>query len=99
MGIVKVSRKPRAKKHIPDPRDGFTYDNLGRIMYHPDYHPNHGSKFEEEELCYIAKFYKFDGRRAISFALGRPEGPVQKKYLELVKHGKIAQYQQMDYYC
>ncbi len=96
---MKVSLKPRPKRIPVDPRDGFKLDRLGRIMYHPDFHENHGKKFSEEELCYLAKFYKFDGRRAVSFALGRPEGPVQKKYLDLLKQGKVAYYKGLDYYC
>ncbi|CAI8948290.1 DNA-entry nuclease [Brevibacillus sp. IT-7CA2] len=74
------------------------FDNLGRMKFHPDYHDNHGKRFDEEELCYLAKFYKHDGRRAMSMALGRPELTVQKKYLELQKAGRLPYYKNLDYY-
>lgn len=99
--IVKVSRQSRPRlEQVLDPEpDGLQYDRLGRMKYHPDFHDNHGKRFSDEELCYLAKFYKFDGRRHVSLALGRPEGPVQKKYLELLHSKRLDFYKNLDYYC
>jgi len=83
---------------MQDSRDGFIFDNLGRIKYHPDFHENHGQKFTEDDLCYLAKFYKHDGRRAMSFALGKTEVVIQNKYFDLVKSGLIEHYKNMNHY-
>jgi hypothetical protein len=74
------------------------YDNLGRMKYHPDFHPMHGQPFSEEELCYLAKFYKYDGRLSVSLALDRPEASVQKKYLSLKNNGLLERYRQLEHY-
>ncbi|WP_055108938.1 MULTISPECIES: hypothetical protein [Paenibacillus] len=78
--------------------DGIQYDNLGRMMYHPEFHEKHGQRFTEDELSYLCKFYKHDGRRAMSFALGKTERVVQNKYLELKKRGLISYYQSLQHY-
>ncbi|MGO4181821.1 DNA-entry nuclease [Paenibacillus sp. TAF43_2] len=74
------------------------YDSLGRMKYHPDFHPKHGQPFSEEELCYLAKYYKVDGRLSVSLALDRPEGSIQKKYLSLKSNGMLEQYSKLEYY-
>lgn len=96
---MKITRELAFETEFRNTNEGFTYDNLGRIKYHPEFHENHGKPFTEEELCYLCKFYGFDGRRSVSFALGRPEGPVQKKYLQLRKKQKILYYKILDHYC
>ncbi len=98
--IVKVSttHKQRDPAPRPDP-DGIEYDKVGRMKYHPDFHDLRGRRFSEEELCYLAKFYKFDGRRSISYALGRPERIVQNKFLELQHDGRLEHFKSLDYYC
>lgn len=73
-------------------------DNLGRMKYHPDFHDTHGQRFTEEDLCYLVKFYKHDGRRAMSFALGKTERVVQNKYLELRKKRLIPYYKSLSHY-
>ncbi len=85
------------KVKLPDP-DGIQYDEVGRMKYHPDFHENSGKRFTEEELCYLVKFYKHDGRRSMSYALGRPERVVQNKYLSLQKNRMIPYYKSLDYY-
>lgn len=56
-----------------DMRDGITFDKLGRMEYHPDFHPNHGKPITLSEKIYIAKFYDTDGMRLVSFALAHGE--------------------------
>lgn len=87
----------KKKVNLPDP-DGIRYDGVGRMKYHPEFHDNVRKRFTEEELCYLCKFYKHDGRRSVSFALGRPEGAIQNKYLELEKDGLIPYYQGLGHY-
>lgn len=75
------------------------YDNLDRMKYHPAFHSKHGERFTEEELCYLCKFYKHDGRRAVSLALDRPELTIEKKYRELRQKHLVLYYKSLDYYC
>jgi hypothetical protein len=74
------------------------YDGVGRMKFHPDFHPKRGQPFTDEELCYLAKFYKIDGRFSISLALERPEGVIQRKYLSLKHNGTLEHYRKLQYY-
>lgn len=74
------------------------YDPSGRMRYHPEFHENHGKPFTEEELCYLAKFFKHDGGQMISFALGKTEQVVKVKYRLLEKERKLSYYRSLDYY-
>lgn len=69
------------------------YDGMGRMKYHPEYHTNHKKPFTEEELIYLAKYYKIDGRLNISLALGRTESTISTKVCELKKKGLWSYYQ------
>ncbi|EHQ63650.1 hypothetical protein PDENDC454_04264 [Paenibacillus dendritiformis C454] len=74
------------------------YDSTGMMKYHPDYHPKRGEAYTDEELCYLAKFYKFDGKESISLALDRPGSSVQKRYIQLAKSGLLEHYRKLDFY-
>ncbi|PZM62590.1 DNA-entry nuclease [Paenibacillus dendritiformis] len=74
------------------------YDSTGRMKYHPDYHPKRGQPFNDDELCYLAKFYTFDGKASISLALDRPESSVQKRYIQLAKSGLLEHYRKLEFY-
>lgn len=77
---------------------GFRFDKNGNLMYHPDYHPNHGKPYTDEELEYLCKFYGCDDMRSISFALGRPEASLQTKLTKIKKVGKIEYYKRLNHY-
>ncbi|MBU5672675.1 DNA-entry nuclease [Paenibacillus brevis] len=78
--------------------DGIAYNGLGMMLYDPEFHPNHGERFTEDELSYLCKFYKHDGRRSMSFALGKTERVVQNKYCDLLKKGLVDYYKSLDHY-
>ena len=91
-------REKKRKITEEDLKDGITYDKQGRMKYHPEFHPNHGEIFTNEELEYICKFYHVDGARSISFALGRTEGTIKTKIDELKKKGFFEKYRSLNYY-
>lgn len=72
--------------------DGLTYDSMGRIQYHPDFHFSHRKPFTEEELEYLCRFYEVDDSRTMAFALGRTEATVVAKVSELKKRGLFEYY-------
>lgn len=82
---------PRQRTRFGDPTedeiDGITYDKAGRMVYHPDFHPNHGKRFTIEEEIYIAKFHGIDDLRTLSMALGRTEYTISNKVTRLREDG------------
>jgi len=67
--------------------EGVRYDRQGRMVYHPDFHPNQGKPFSDEEIEYLCKFYDYDDRQSLAFGLGRTESSVQEKVFKLKKRG------------
>jgi hypothetical protein len=91
-------RKERIRQYIPredDLKDGITFDKLGRMRYHPDFHPNHGKPYTTDELIYICKFYEVDGPRLISFAIGKTELTIMNTVCELRKSYRFEKYKNM----
>ncbi|WP_234352379.1 hypothetical protein [Vibrio harveyi] len=43
------------------PKISFDYDALGRMQYHPDFHPNHGLPWKTTEQKYLIERYVLDG--------------------------------------
>ncbi|TKH40310.1 DNA-entry nuclease [Paenibacillus polymyxa] len=76
--------------------DGITYDKLGRMQYHPDFHPNHHKPFSREELIYLCKYWGVDDRRTMSYALGRTECTLSSKVTNLKKSGKFNYYKSLE---
>lgn len=74
----------------------ISYDNLGRMRYHPEFHFSHGKPFSESELEYICKFYEVDHTRTIAFAIGRTEHTVQTKVTSLRKKGLFDYYKNLN---
>lgn len=68
------------------------YDSHGRMRYHPEYHTSHGTRMTEEELMYLCRFWEYDNRRDIAFALGRTEHTLATKVCYLRKIGKFESY-------
>lgn len=73
--IIKGSIR-RTEPDEDDMKDGITFDRLGRMQYHPDFHPNHRKPITLGEKIYIAKYYDSDGMRSVGFALGRTESTI-----------------------
>jgi hypothetical protein len=76
--------------------DDVKYDQWGRILYHPEYHTEHGKPYSEEDLEYLCKFCQVDGLKIMSWALGRPETSISNKLRELKKSGKFTYYQKLN---
>lgn len=77
-------------QHLIDPT--IEYDKLGRMKYHPLYHPNSGKPWTQEELIYLCKFWEYDSNRDMSFALGRNETSCASKVTHLKKNGAYWRY-------
>lgn len=71
------------------------YDRNGRMLYHPEFHPNQGKHFTVEELIYLCKFYDYDGPKYMSLALGRTEHTICEKVYQLKKSGKFEYYKKL----
>ncbi|MEK3771111.1 DNA-entry nuclease [Paenibacillus sp. FSL R5-0887] len=78
--------------HRDDALDGITYDGSGRMEFHPDFHPNHGKPFTQEDLEYLCTFYGVDDARALSFALGKTEHVCRVKFAKLKAQGLVDHY-------
>lgn len=72
--------------------DGITYDRFNRMLYHPEFHFNHGKTFSGEELEYLCMFYGVDHVRSLAFALGRTEHTIRVKYDRLRREGLVDMY-------
>ena len=73
------------------------YDNFGRMQYHPDYHPNQGKPYSEEDLIYLCKFWEYDHRQTVAMALGRTEHTLASKVYTLRKAGKFDYYKNKEW--
>lgn len=71
--------------------DGVTYTH-GKMDYHPDFHPNNGKPFTQDELEYLCVYYGVDPLRTLGFALGRTEKSCHQKYRVLRNAGLIDHY-------
>lgn len=84
------------KVYQADLDEGLRFDKQGRLLYHPDFHPNNGKRWAEEELEYLCKFCHFDDMRSLSFALGRPETGVATQINKLRREGKFGYYKRLN---
>ncbi|MGI8381686.1 DNA-entry nuclease [Priestia megaterium] len=74
------------------------YDNCHRMLYHPDFHPNQGTKWTDEEVEYLCKFSEHDGLELISLALGRTLTTVATKITKLRAKGEFDYYKHRNKY-
>ena len=72
------------------------YDDFGHMSYHPKFHDRHGTRFTEEELEYLCKFYECDGFRSMSLALGRTERTTIQKVANLKKEKVYRYYRELN---
>lgn len=91
----RFEKQRRLEPDQDDLIDGITFDKQGRMNYHPDFHPNHKTKFMLFDLIYLCKYYEVDGPRKISFALGRTEHTIMSKVAALRKSGLYDKYKNM----
>lgn len=75
-----------------------TYDNRGRMNYHPEFHENHGKPFSQEELEYLCKYWESDDKDLIALALGRTEKTLHKKVRQLRQLGLYDYYKNRNKY-
>jgi len=74
------------------------YDTSGRMLYHHEFHTNHGKVMEEEELEYLCKFHDVDGLESIALALGRTQMTLATKLTKLKKNGRYEYYRKLNHY-
>ncbi|MED4586695.1 DNA-entry nuclease [Brevibacillus choshinensis] len=79
------------KRNVSVPDEGIEYDKRGRLMYHPELHPNQGKPFSDEETAYLCKYIESDGMKSMSLALGRLELSVKHK-LDFVRKNGLVEY-------
>ena len=65
----------------------ITYDNFGRMKYHPDFHQRNGQPWTREEIQYVIDYYDYSGSEEMSLALERTITTVQTKVSTLRKRG------------
>jgi len=75
---------------MTDQHNGVTYDNQGRMNYHPEIHFNQGKPWLTTDQKYLINFYEKLGPSQISFDLGRTIHTVTSKAYELRKKGLMA---------
>lgn len=80
--------KDQVKRLEPDEderKEGITFDKLGRMQYHPDFHDQHKKPFITSDNIYLCKYYEIDGARTIGFALGKTEASIANQICLLKK--------------
>ena len=63
------------------------YDRYGRMKYNPEFHPNNGKLWNDEDLEYLKTWYDQIGIEEMSYALGRTMGTVYNMVSRLRKEG------------
>lgn len=76
--------------------DGIQLDRFGRMLYHPDFHPNHKKPYTVEDIEYLCKFWEYDHRRSLAYALGRPEHSLASVVNRLRKEGLYEYYKSLN---
>lgn len=75
--------------------DEVVYDRHGRMVYNPEYHPNHRKPFTVDDLIYLCKYNDVDGPKLMSMALGKTEMTVANKITHLRKVGLYEYYKSL----
>lgn len=63
------------------------FDAKGRMLYHPDYHPNQGRDWTTVDQWFLIDNYERIGAEEVSFALGRTIHAVMQRAYTLRKQG------------
>lgn len=85
----------RTEPDEDDKRDGITFDEQGRMNFHPEFHPNHGKPITLDEKIYIAKYVDIDGSRNVGFALGRTETTIANTKSKMNRNGELQYYRSL----
>lgn len=91
-----MARQRRTEPDEEDLKDGISFDKIGRMRYHSEFHPQHGEPFSVSDLIYLCKFHKIDSARSLSFALGKTESTVMSRLSSMKKSGDYDIYRNMD---
>lgn len=67
--------------------DKPTYDNYGRMKYHPEFHPNHKTNWTTKDQKYLIDWYEKIGPDQVSLDLGRTIHVVMTKAYQLRRKG------------
>jgi predicted NAD-dependent protein-ADP-ribosyltransferase YbiA (DUF1768 family) len=65
----------------------ITYDQYGRMQYHPEIHYNQGKVWLNSDEKYLIQYYEKDGPEQVSLALGRTVHTIMTRAYELRKKG------------
>lgn len=74
----------------------YQYDRYGRLVYNPEFHPNHGKPYTQSDLEYLCKFWGVDEAKSLAFALGRPEHSLASKVNSLRKSDQFEWYKKLN---
>lgn len=83
----------RGLMDIPKTGAPVEYDALGRMKYHPDFHPRHKLPWMTSEEKYLIENYVTHGPEVVSLALGRTIGVIMSRAYELRRDGKMTKYE------
>jgi len=78
--------------------DDIQYDRRGRMLYHPEFHENHGKPFSESDREYLCKYFEYDGRFSVSLGLGKTEVAIKGELDRIRKAGLMAYYKNRNKY-
>jgi hypothetical protein len=95
--MIKHELHPQPWVHVQEP-EKVEYDQNGRMLYHPVFHPNHQKPWTESDLEYLCKYWEVDHHRTLAFALGRTEQTLEKKVSILKKRGLFDYYKNLNRY-
>lgn len=71
------------------------YDNHGRLLYNPQYHPNQGAVWTQDDITYLCSMHGGMSIKHLSMALGRTQTTIATKLYDLQKQGKYEYYRQL----
>ena len=71
------------------------YATSRRMVYNPEYHPNHGKPWMVNDLVYLCSSWDGMKKADIALALGRTHGTVLSKAYELKKSGDFDNFKNM----
>lgn len=75
------------KKSSVSKNKNISYDKLGRMRYHPDFHPNQGKTWLLKDQQFLIEYYEKLGPDEISLVLGRTIHSVMMRASDLRKKG------------
>lgn len=72
------------------------YKHSKRMLYNPEFHDNHGEKWDKEDIAYMIQMRPAMKWKDISLALGRTQNTCMAKYHSLKKRGLLDYYRRIE---